>query len=140
MRWYQELAEANDKDFGCSVPWHPDLYSAATKKIEICRNSTLGIKAKHQFDSSADGTSSIDRIPCATYNVFPGLTDLAENNPNEAYIRLYLNTKITIKSMIIYYDSTTFGAEVGGLIGMLLGFSLADIALLSNSYVLKMIK
>ena len=142
-QWHQQLAEQNENTLGCSVPWHPTLISRRTKKkIKICENSTLGMKAKKQFDRFADGVSSMDQIPCATYQIFPGFTDrdVSGNKPNEAYIRLYLNTKIRVKSMVLHYDSTTFGAEIGGLIGMLLGMSLVDIALKSNSYVLKMAK
>ena len=99
------------------------------------------MKAKKQFDSFADGAASRDSIPCATYTVFPGLTDrdIDGNDPNEAYVRLYLNTKIRIKSIVLHYDSTTLGAEVGGLIGILLGVSLVDIAVISNSSVLKIV-
>ena len=142
MMWYQQLAEANERDFGCSVPWHPNLISRKTnKKIEICRNSTLAMKANDQFDNLMDTGIAGLGIPCAKYKITPGLTDRDDtgNNPNEAYTRLYLNTKIRVQSIVLHYDSTTLGAEIGGLVGMLLGVSLVDIAIISNSYVLKMV-
>ena len=53
--------------------------------------------------------------------------DEKDNDPNEAYVRLYLKTKIKVKSTVLYYDSTTLAAEIGGYIGMLLGVSLVDL-------------
>ena len=55
------------------------------------------------------------------------------NDPNEAYIRLYVNPNIKVKSIVIYYDSTTFAGEVGGYIGMLLGVSVVDLAIIFNA-------
>ena len=106
------------------------------KKIEICDNSTFAMKAREQFSSFKDGTVARNLVPCAKYNLYPGLIDLddTDNNPDEAYIRLYLNTKIKVKSIVLHYDSTVLAAELGGYLGMLLGVSLVDLAVMINSY------
>ena len=74
-------------------------------------------------------------MPCELYDVDLGLPviDSDDNPMNEAYVKLYLKTKVRIKKTVIYYDSTTFAAEIGGYVGMFLGVSLVDIAILFNS-------
>ena len=55
-------------------------------------------------------------------------------------MRLYLKAKIKVKSVILHYDSTTFAAEIGGYVGVLLGVSIVDIAILSRSTFLKIVR
>ena len=75
-----------------------------------------------------------EAVPCSWFDVFLGLPFINEgNDENEAYIRLYVNPKIKVKKIVIYYDSTTFAGEVGGYIGMLLGFSVIDLAIIFNA-------
>ena len=77
---------------------------------------------------------SHEYTPCDGFDVFLGLPFINDgNDENEAYIRLYVNSKIKVKKIIIYYDSTTFAGEVGGYIGMLLGVSFVDLAIIFNS-------
>ena len=138
---YQHVAEVNENILGCSVPFHPPSYHSSTKKlIEICRNATNGIKAFQKFDSFNDVILSEEFIPCQNFDIFLGMPDIDEkdNDPYEAYIRLYLKTKIKIKNTVLYYDSTTLAAEIGGYIGMLLGVSLVDLVMIANSSILKM--
>ena len=139
---YQHIAEENLKLFGCSVPFHPPSYSRSPNEIiKICRNETNGLKAYHNFESLRNVILSEDFIPCQNFNFFLGMPDIDEkdNDPDEAYIRLYLKTKIKVKSTVLYYDSTTLAAEIGGYIGMLLGVSLVDLVIIANSSILKMI-
>ena len=139
---YQHIADENFKLFGCSVPFHPPSYSISTYEIiKICRNATNGLKAFQNFESLRNAILSEDFIPCENFNFFLGMPDIDEkdNDPNEAYVRLYLKTKIKVKSTVLYYDSTTLAAEIGGYIGMLLGVSLVDLVIIANSSILKMI-
>ena len=140
---YRLIAEENEKKFGCTVPWHPEMTSLkSNKKIEICDNSNLGEEAKKQFDKFVDGIITEDLVPCAWFDIFTGLTDVDEtdNNMNEAFARLYLKAKIKVKSIVLHYDSTTFAAEIGGYVGVLLGVSIVDIAVISRSTMLKMLR
>lgn len=140
---YQLVAEQNQKMFGCSVPWHPDTYSLKENtKIDICNNSILGLEATKHFDKLIDGIITEDLVPCAWFDIFTGITDVdkTDNDMKEAFARLYLKAKIKVKSIILHYDSTTFAAEIGGYVGVLLGVSLVDIAIISRSTFLKMQK
>ena len=74
---------------------------------------------------------SIEEIPCADFDIFPGLPRIDKgDNDTIAYIRLYIKPKIKIKSIIIYYDSHTLAAEIGGYVGMFLGVSMVDLSVL----------
>ena len=141
---YQLIGEQNDEMFGCSVPWHPDIYSLTPHKtkVEICNQSDLGHDATKQYDKFVDGIITENLVPCAWFDIFPGLTDVddTDNNIDEAYVRLYLKAKIKVKSVILHYDSTTFAAEIGGYVGVLLGVSMVDIAIISRSTFLKIIR
>ena len=59
-----------------------------------------------------------------------GIPDIDDtnNDMNEAYLKLYLNAEVPVKTTILYYDSVELGAELGGFIGMILGISLVDLA------------
>ena len=130
--WYEDVAQENHKKYGCSVPWHHRYQSKDNKRIEICDNTDKGILATKNFIDSKDSPLSKDLVPCARYDVNLGLPviDSDDNPSNEAYVKLYLKTEIRIKKVVIYYDSTTFAAEVGGYVGMFLGVSLVDLAIL----------
>ena len=120
---YQHIADENFKLFGCSVPFHPPVYSKnKNESIKICRNTTNGLKAFQKFESLRNAILSEDFIPCENFDFFLGMADINNkiyNDPGEAYLRLYLKTKIKVKSTVLYYDDTTFAAEMGGYIGML---------------------
>ena len=140
---YQLIGEKNDEMFGCSVPWHPDMYSLKRRtEVKICNQSDLGLDATKQYDKFVDGIITKNLVPCAWFDIFPGLRDVddTDNNIDEAYVRLYLKAKIKVKSVILHYDSTTFAAEIGGYVGVLLGVSIVDIAILSRSTFLKIVR
>ena len=134
--WYERIAKVNEKLFGCSVPWHPPIWSNITgKMVKICGETDVGLQSYQKFRDFYDAKLSEDMIPCAMFEVFTGLPDVddADNSMDEAYIRLYLKTKMKIKTTIIHYDATTLTAEIGGYVGMFLGVSLMDIGVLFYS-------
>ena len=140
QKWYSRIAKENEKRFGCTVPFHPPIYSELTNnKIKICDNLTLGQKAQGHYLDSRDNQVSANDTPCAKFDIDLGLPDIDydDNEENEAFIRLYIKTEIRVKSITIYYDLTSFGAEIGGYVGMFLGVSLIDLAIMFNSGVLK---
>ena len=140
--WYKHVATKNYKKYGCSVPWHPLFDNGNGSKIGICSNSNLGFKATEMFIDSKDAPISKDLVPCAKYNINLGTIDRNTNGhpKNETFVRLYLHTEIVIQKMVIYYDSITFAAEIGGYVGMLLGVSAIDLAVFFNSSFLVLIK
>ena len=141
-KWYEHIATENHKKYGCSVPWHPTFYSEDNSIIEICNDSDLGMEALEKFIDSKDAPLSQELVPCAMYdiNLGPIVIDTDDNPKDEAYVKLYLETEIKMKKMVIYYDSTTFAAEIGGYVGMFLGVSLIDLAILFNSSLLTLVQ
>ena len=130
--------------FGCTVPFHPPIQLESQRQdVDICENATNGKGAYENWKDSKTGSLvSPDETPCAWFDIFLGLPFIDDdgNNPNEAYIRLYIKSKIKVKSIVIYYDSTTLAAEIGGYVGMFLGVSFVDIAILVNSAFLKLLR
>ena len=138
--WYKHVATENFRKYGCSVPWHPIFSFEDNSKIEICNKSSLGMKAVEKFVDSKDAPLSKELVPCAMYDINLGPTAFGDHPKNEAYVKLYLETEIKMKKMVIYYDSTTFAAEIGGYVGMFLVISLIDLAILFNASLLVLIQ
>ena len=142
--FYKEIAIENQKKFGCSVPFHPPIQlESDNKDVKICDNATVGKSALENWSDAKSGSLvGNDQSPCAWFDIFLGLPVIDDdgNDPTEAYIRVYIKSKIKVKSIVIYYDSTTFAAEIGGYVGMFLGVSLVDIAILVNSGFLKLVR
>ena len=139
-RWFYDIiANENEKHFDCTVPFHPPTLSRHTgKMIEICPDMQRGKIALAKYKSFVQtGPSSPNMRPCSGMDVFLGLPDIDTGSGDEAYIRLYLKTDIKIKSIILYYDSNTLFAELGGYLGMLLGFSLLDFTTIVNCALFK---
>lgn len=127
--------------FGCSVPWHPQYFSESNEKVNICRASQDGKNAFKQFENLKDAPITIGDVPCSKYDVDLGNPDVSDgNNMKESFIRFYMKTDIKVKSTVVYYDSTTLAAEIGGYVGMFLGVSMVDLAIMFNSFFLIMMK
>ena len=137
--FYKKIAKENKKLYGCSVPFHPQFFEKVSgEEIKICDNVTAGSKAHANFRGSRDARLSAGDTPCAEFDIFLGLPfiDNEDNDVKEAFIRLYIKSKIKIKRIVIHYDLTTFAAEIGGYIGMVLGVSLVDLAVKFRSVLL----
>ena len=140
--FYERVSKDNEVQFHCSVPFQPPITSAITGNIvEICSNSETGNKAFNHWNNMwTASTLSPKDEPCAGYDIFLGLPFIDNiDNDNEAFIRLYVKSKIKVKSVVFYYDFTTLTAEIGGYIGMLLGVSLVDLTIMCNTGLLKII-
>ena len=142
---YNSLARENKNVLGCSVPFHPPLSSDLQQHdADICANLTSGKKAMDNYDAMRDSNladdGSADQTSCAWFDIFLGLPFIDDegNDANEAYIRLYIKSKIKVKSIVRYYDSTTLAAEIGGYVGMFVGVSMVDLAILFNAGFMKM--
>ena len=143
--WYEHLALENERMFGCSVPFHPLFYTKQMREIEVCRNPSLGANATRHFVDNKDSPWTEESVPCAWYDINLGIPDVSKKgnentNSSKGFIKFYLKTKIKQKSIVIYYDSTTLAAEIGGYVGMFLGISLVDVAIMFDSGFHLMIK
>ena len=136
--WYQFVATENEKLFGCSAPWFPTTYSQRTKKqIQICNNSTMGLKATNKFRAAMNKPIASELAPCANFDIYldnPDIDDV-DNNVNEEYIRMYANIQIKENTLVLQYDIIALIAEMGGYTGILLGISILNILTSIDRYV-----
>ena len=129
--WYHRNARQSEKQFGCVIPMYSSIVSTKmNREIEVCQNSTLGYKAMKYYFKKLDVADSDRLVPCAKFDFHLGIPDIDDTNNemHEAYLKLYLNTDVLIKTTILYYGSVELAAEIGGFVGMILGISLIDIA------------
>jgi len=129
--WYQRISWESEKQFGCVIPMSPSVLSAQAKRdIEICQNPILGYKAMRYFLKNYHVAESDELVPCSTFHFHLGIPDVdeANNEKNKAYLKLYLNADVPIKTTILYYGFMELTTEIGGFVGMILGISLIDIA------------
>ena len=119
--FYNLLATKNEKEFNCTVPFHPPTTSKLNGRlIEICNNSRNGNRALENYEALRTGSLSHEHVhdhehePCAMMDIIFGLPHIDENNNSrhEAYIKLYLKETVKVKTMILYYDVSTLGAEL----------------------------
>ena len=139
MIFYDMVAHENERQFNCSVPFHPLTKSKFTgEDIEICRNSTTGKEALDNWSNTCGaGPQTTQNKPCTGVDIFLGLPFIDEDKPeNESSIRIYIKSDVKVKSVIMYYDFTTLAADLGGYIGMFLGVSLIDFTILFNTALL----
>ena len=105
--FYERVSKDNEVQFGCSVPFQPPMTSEITgNTVEICKNSETGNKAYNYWNNMwTASTLSPNDEPCAGYDIFLGLPFIDNiDNENEAFIRLYVKSKIKVKSVVFYYD------------------------------------
>ena len=79
---------------------------------------------------------------CATMGVYYGIPivgdcgNLCDEKNRLAYIKLYFKTQITVRRSFLDYTSLSLFGEVGGYIGLLLGFSFFDLTFLAQKVIL----
>ena len=66
-------------------------------------------------------------MPCSNMGIAFGYLVIDKNDPNEALVKFYFKSHVNVRRNILAYSSTNLWAEVGGYIGLLLGFSLLDL-------------
>ena len=67
-------------------------------------------------------------IPCSIMDINFGYPIIDTTNIDVAYVKLYFRMAVNIHKNILAYSTLSFLAEVGGYIGLLLGFSLLDLS------------
>ena len=73
--------------------------------------------------------------PCSTMGIVFGYPGLAETNTQLGEVKMYFKSHITVKKSVLVYKETQLMAEIGGYIGLILGFSLLDLGkLLQSAY------
>ena len=137
--------------FGCTVPFLPSLSSNIEEKTtEICQDEKIGSKAMtHYLDVVS---SQLGNMPCARMDIFLGMPAISNNsevtNPhpysgyglrNKAFVLLYFRTDVKVKRTVYDYDFLTLVGELGGYVGLLIGISLTELIIHSNSFIVKIL-
>ena len=67
--------------------------------------------------------------PCTTLTFSFGLPKYSDVDiaKDEGFIKLYFKSQINVRNSMLSYDIETFVADIGGYLGLLLGFSLLDV-------------
>ena len=75
--------------------------------------------------------------PCTTMGITLGYPIYDISKHQEAYLKFYFKSTINVRRSLVAYSGTSLMAEVGGYIGLLLGFSLLDLTkLVKNIFTL----
>lgn len=148
---YKLANEDLEKQYGCTIPFLPATSSNVTGiPTEICKDEQVAQKAMNRYsdiESSQLGT----HMPCARMDIFMGMPSITNNseveNPHpymgyglrdKAFVLLYFKTDIKVKRTVYDYDFLTLVAEMGGYIGLLIGMSLTELILHTNSFIVKL--
>lgn len=125
-QYYMDVIdEGMDKTMGCTSPYF-------TNRIEgTCNVGAFNDTQKEKFKkkyydliSEAEGTLG---MPCSKMGIIFGYPVLDLTDPNETLVKLYFKTHVSVRNNVLSYSTTNLFAEVGGYIGLLLGFSLLDL-------------
>lgn len=70
-------------------------------------------------------------VPCTTMEISYGIPIVSslDIGTNEAYMKLYFKNRISERQSMEAYTITSLVADIGGYLGLLLGFSVLDIAI-----------
>lgn len=123
---FQEIDTGFVRVFGCTPP-------VSTKRIkESCNLGEFNSKQKTLFNYLLTNLTvsswSSCRTPCTTMGITLGYPIYAKNEvPSESYLKFYFKSRVNVRKSVVAYSGTSLMAEVGGYIGLLLGFSLLDL-------------
>ena len=69
-------------------------------------------------------------LPCSTMNVILGFPKYDKVYSSEnARAKIYFKRRVTEKKNVVPYDWVSFLAEIGGYMGLLLGWSMLDLTM-----------
>ena len=111
--------------FGCTSPVYTNQLSKA------CDVGKLSVEKKKDYQTSFKNLSvhalANCAMPCSSMEINFGFPIVDKNDPEEALLKMYFKSHIHVRRNMLAYSLTSLFAEVGGYIGLLLGFSLLDL-------------
>lgn len=113
------------KVFGCTSPFYTKLLNQ-TCNVGQYNDTGIGYIRKKYYDYISEAMATCG-MPCSNMGIIFGYPVLDQTVPNEAYVKLYFKSHVNVRRNILAYSATNLWAEVGGYIGLLLGFSLLDL-------------
>ncbi|TRY78400.1 hypothetical protein TCAL_10416 [Tigriopus californicus] len=137
---YEKLGNELWNSFGCVLPFMPSVSGRS-----ICRFDTStqeGLEWKHQVIErynylSSTGQRGLCAMPCSTMEVFLGLPFDGVEDPDIAYIKMYIKSTVKVKKTVLDYTWLSMLAEIGGYTGLLLGISVVNITNVVDKVVTK---
>ena len=118
------MIEQTQNENGCTVPWILNTANICKKPENI--NSTFWTHWNRVTNQLSDCP-----IPCDSLKVNVGGKNVKKISPNQtASWLIYFPTRIMISTEEELYPSLSMLAEIGGYVGLLLGFSLWNVVVL----------
>ena len=65
--------------------------------------------------------------PCATMDIIFGIPIIEMDNPKKSTMKMYFKKMIQVRRSYLAYSIISMFAEIGGYLGLLLGYSLLDL-------------
>ena len=126
--FYGKLHQLLMKQAGCTIPWLPD-------KSNICMNSTTGQFVRNLYGSSNMNTEENCTMTCTTSETFfypPTIEPYWYGNTSGA-IKIFFREQIKYSKEYYIQNELLVFANIGGLLGLMLGLSLLNLRDLINS-------
>ena len=116
--------------FGCSA-----IYFTAQEN-KTCNFKDLSKEQQKQYETiyypSRKKAFEVCKLPCSSMSIYLGFPIISDNNPDRAYVKLYFKDNINVRRNMRAYSEISLFAELGGYVGLLLGFSLLDLKKIIN--------
>ena len=108
-------------EHNCSVPWLP-------KKSTICTNTTISYKAMNTYVRNQNTENGCPSF-CTTTDIFldPPFVDENWFGNSSAIIKFYFKKVIKNSEEYYLYNELSLFANIGGLLGLMLGISLVNV-------------
>ena len=139
---YERINKKLEHEFNCTVPFLPAIKSKLTGHYtDICKDPNTSMAAYKQYEYlRSSGQSTLCESPCAGMDIYLGLPFISTTNDTWAYIKIYLKSTVKMKSTVLDYTPLSLVAEVGGYVGLLLGISVVNIAIIINSFLMRRLR
>ena len=132
----ENLEKAMEDKFGCH-------FFNSSKPEMLCNGRNVREEYKNGFKGEffklfKKVKMAFCPTPCKTMNIFYGIPVESQNDvEDEAYIKLYFKQQISSRKSTLSYDTDSVIADIGGYLGLLLGFSILDITMIIEKLLTK---
>ena len=113
------------KSIGCTFP---TLTKLTSKACDAKMMNETQSKLLHNYKLFKSQSEVLDcALPCSTMNVALGIPKYDKYPEDKVRAKVYFKRSVTEKRNIVPYDWVSLMAEIGGYVGLLLGWSLMDL-------------
>ena len=126
LKIFQTFDDEYTKQFGCTSIFNTNLPNQ-TCNVGLFTPENRKIY-REMFPEIEKKAWAQCKLPCLSMDIYYGYPILDSNYiPNESFIKLYFKSSVNVKENIFAYTGITLFAEMGGYLGLLLGFSILDL-------------